>query len=214
MSPKIELLAPGGDIDAIKAAIIAGADAVYCGLDTFNARNRASNISFDELVGIIRLAHEYECQIFLTLNIIILEREFKTLAKLLSKLANTTLDGVIVQDLGMLYILNKHFPTLDIHASTQLTTHNIGQIPFLKKLGASRVNLSRELNLKEISAITAVSHQEDVLTEVFVHGSLCVAFSGLCYSTSASVGNSGNRGRCSQASVSYTHLTLPTTPYV
>ena len=199
MSPKIELLAPGGDIDAIKAAIIAGADAVYCGLDTFNARNRAANISFDELVRIIRLAHQYDCQIFLTLNIIILEREFKTLAKLLSKLANTTLDGVIVQDLGMLYILKKHFPTLDIHASTQLTTHNIGQIPFLKKLGASRVNLSRELNLKEISAITKVSQEENVLTEVFVHGSLCVAFSGLCYSTSASVGNSGNRGRCSQA---------------
>ena len=107
---------------------------MYCGLDTFNARNRAANISFDELVGIIRLAHEYECQIFLTLNIIILEREFKTLAKLLSKLANTTLDGVIVQDLGMLYIIKKHFPTLDIHASTQLTTHNIGQIPFLKKM--------------------------------------------------------------------------------
>ena len=199
MSPKIELLAPGGDIDAIKAAIIAGANAVYCGLDTFNARNRAANISFEELVGIIRLAHDYDCQIFLTLNIIILEREFKTLAKLLSKLANTTLDGVIVQDLGMLYILKKHFPSLDIHASTQLTTHNIGQIPFLKKLGASRVNLSRELNLKEISTITKVAHELDVLTEVFVHGSLCVAFSGLCYSTSASVGNSGNRGRCSQA---------------
>ena len=199
MSPKIELLAPGGDIDAIKAAIIAGANAVYCGLDTFNARNRAANISFEELVGIIRLAHDYDCQIFLTLNIIILEREFKTLAKLLSKLANTTLDGVIVQDLGMLYVLKKHFPSLDIHASTQLTTHNIGQIPFLKKLGASRVNLSRELNLKEISTITKVAHELDVLTEVFVHGSLCVAFSGLCYSTSASVGNSGNRGRCSQA---------------
>jgi len=199
MSPKIELLAPGGDIDAIKAAIIAGADAVYCGLDTFNARNRAANISFDELVGIIRLAHQYECQIFLTLNIIILEREFKSLAKLLTKLANTTLDGVIVQDLGLLYVIRKHFPSLDIHASTQLTTHNIGQIPFLKKLGASRVNLSREMNLKEITAVTAVAQKEDILTEVFVHGSLCVAFSGLCYSTSASVGNSGNRGRCSQA---------------
>ena len=199
MSSKIELLAPGGDIDAIKAAIIAGADAVYCGLDTFNARNRAANISFDELVGIIRLAHQYDCQIFLTLNIIILEREFKSLAKLLSKLVNTTLDGVIVQDIGLLYILNKHFPTLDIHASTQLTTHNIGQIPFLKKLGASRVNLSREMNLREITTVTEVAHNHDVLTEVFVHGSLCVAFSGLCYSTSASVGNSGNRGRCSQA---------------
>jgi putative protease len=199
MSQKIELLAPGGDIDAIKAAIIAGADAVYCGLDTFNARNRAANISFDELVGCIRLAHQYDCEIFLTLNIIILESEFKSLAKLLSKLVNTTLDGVIVQDLGLLYVLNKHFPTLDIHASTQLTTHNKGQIPFLKKLGSSRVNLSRELNLREITAITEVSREEDILTEVFVHGSLCVAFSGLCYSTSASVGNSGNRGRCSQA---------------
>ena len=199
MNSNIELLAPGGDIDAIKAAIIAGADAVYCGLDTFNARNRAANISFDELVGIIRLAHQYDCQIFLTLNIIILEREFTSLAKLLSKLVNTTLDGVIIQDLGLLYILNKHFPTLDVHASTQLTTHNIGQIPFLKKLGASRVNLSREMNLREITAVTKVAQEHDMLTEVFVHGSLCVAFSGLCYSTSASVGNSGNRGRCSQA---------------
>lgn len=199
MNPKIELLAPGGDVDAIKAAIIAGADAVYCGLDTFNARNRASNISFDELVGIIRLAHQYQCQIFLTLNIVILEREFKSLAKLLSKLVNTTLDGVIVQDIGMFYLLKKYFPTLDIHASTQMTTHNVGQIPFLKKLGASRVNLSRELSLREITAMAKAGKEHDVLTEVFVHGSLCVAFSGLCYSTSASVGNSGNRGRCSQA---------------
>lgn len=199
MNPKIELLAPGGDIDAIKAAIIAGADAVYCGLNNFNARNRASNIEFEELVGIIRLAHDYQCKIFLTLNIVILENEFKSLTKLLNRLANTTLDGVIVQDIGMLYILKKHFPTLDIHASTQLTTHNTGQIPFLKQLGASRVNLSRELNFREISTMAAVGHEHDVLTEVFVHGSLCVAFSGLCYSTSASVGNSGNRGRCSQA---------------
>ena len=199
MDHKIELLAPGGDVDAIKAAIIAGADAVYCGLDTLNARNRASNISFEQLIGIIRLAHQYDCQIFLTLNVIILEREFKSIAKLLSKLVNTTLDGVIVQDIGMFNIIKKHFPTLDIHASTQLTTHNIGQIPFLKKLGASRVNLSRELNLREITAINKVCVEHNVLTEVFVHGSLCVAFSGLCYSTSASVGNSGNRGRCSQA---------------
>ncbi|MCJ8303875.1 DUF3656 domain-containing protein [Shewanella sp.] len=199
MDPKIELLAPGGDVDAIKAAIIAGADAVYCGLDTFNARNRAANISFEELVGIIRLAHQYQCQIFLTLNIVILENEFKSLAKLLSKLVNTTLDGVIVQDIGMFHLLTKHFPTLDIHASTQLTTHNVGQIPFLKKLGASRVNLSRELNLREIAALTEAGRENDITTEVFVHGSLCIAFSGLCYSTSASVGNSGNRGRCSQA---------------
>ncbi|MCZ4339447.1 peptidase U32 family protein [Shewanella colwelliana] len=199
MKPKIELLAPGGDIDAIKAAIIAGADAVYCGLDTFNARNRAANISFDQLVGCIRLAHQYDCRIFLTLNIVILEQEFKTLFKLLNKLVNTTLDGVIVQDMGLLYVLRHYFPTLDIHASTQLTTHNAGQIPFLNALGASRVNLSRELNLREITALAKVGQEHDTLLEVFVHGSLCVAFSGLCYSTSASAGNSGNRGRCSQA---------------
>ncbi len=199
MNSKIELLAPGGDVNAIKAAIIAGADAVYCGLDTFNARNRASNISFEELVGITRLAHQYNCEIFLTLNIIILESEFKTLAKLLSRLSNTAIDGVIVQDLGLLHVIKTYFPSLDVHASTQLTTHNVGQIPFLKKLGATRANLSRELNLREITALTKVGHEHDVLTEVFVHGSLCVAFSGLCYSTSASAGNSGNRGRCSQA---------------
>ncbi len=199
MNSKIELLAPGGDVNAIKAAIIAGADAVYCGLDTFNARNRASNISFEQLVGVIRLAHQYDCEIFLTLNIIILESEFKTLAKLLSRLSNTGVDGIIVQDLGLLHVIKTYFPRLDVHASTQLTTHNVGQIPFLQKLGASRVNLSRELNLREITAITKVGHEHNMLTEVFVHGSLCVAFSGLCYSTSASAGNSGNRGRCSQA---------------
>ncbi|GAA6170989.1 peptidase U32 family protein [Colwellia sp. KU-HH00111] len=199
MRSEIELLAPGGDVDAIKAAIIAGADAVYCGLDTFNARNRAANVSFDELVGVIRLAHQYQCKIFLTLNIVILEREFKSLAVLLSKLVNTSLDGVIVQDIGMFNLITKHFPRLDIHASTQLTTHNKGQLLFLKKLGASRVNLSRELNLREITALTEVAQAHNILVEVFVHGSLCIAFSGLCYSTSASVGNSGNRGRCSQA---------------
>ena len=199
MNSDIELLAPGGGVDAIKAAIIAGADAVYCGLDVFNARNRASNVSFDELVGVIKLAHEYQCKIFLTLNIVMLEREFKSLASLLSKLVNTTLDGVIIQDIGLFNLITTHFPSLEIHASTQLTTHNSGQIIFLKKLGASRVNLSREMNLREITAVTKTAIENDVLVEVFVHGSLCVAFSGLCYSTSASVGNSGNRGRCSQA---------------
>jgi putative protease len=96
-------------------------------------------------------------------------------------------------------LVKKYFPSLDIHASTQLTTHNEGQIQFLSKIGASRVNLSRELNLTEIKQLTAVAHDVDVLTEVFVHGALCIAFSGQCYSSSVSVGNSGNRGRCSQA---------------
>ncbi|MBW8182413.1 peptidase U32 family protein [Shewanella nanhaiensis] len=199
MSRKIELLAPGGDVEAIKAAIVAGANAVYCGLDTFNARNRAANLSFDDLCGILRLAHQFDCEVFLTINVVILEQELPALFKLLNQLVNTSLDGIIVQDLGLFNLVKKHFPTLDIHASTQLTTHNEGQILFLNKIGASRVNLSRELNLPEIASLTALAHQHDMLTEVFVHGSLCIAFSGQCYSSSVSVGNSGNRGRCSQA---------------
>ena len=199
MSRKIELLAPGGDVDAIKAAIIAGANAIYCGLDIFNARNRAANLSFDELVGVIKLAHEYECEVFLTLNIVILEHEIPSLTKLLNQLVNTDVDGIIVQDLGLFNLVKKYFPSLHIHASTQLTTHNEGQILFLAKLGATRANLSRELNLAEIRSLTAVAHDHEVLTEVFVHGALCIAFSGQCYSSSVSVGNSGNRGRCSQA---------------
>lgn len=199
MSRKIELLAPGGDVEAIKAAVIAGANAVYCGLDKFNARNRASNLSFDDLTGIIRLAHKYDCEIFLTVNVVILEQELPTLIKLLNKLVNSGIDGIIVQDLGVFNLVKKYFPTLDIHASTQLTTHNEGQIKFLSKIGASRLNLSRELNIDEIKSLTALAHEHDVLTEVFVHGALCIAFSGQCYSSSVSVGNSGNRGSCSQA---------------
>lgn len=199
MSRKIELLAPGGDVEAIKAAIVAGANAIYCGLDTFNARNRASNLSFDDLNGVVRLAHQYGCEVFLTLNVVLLEHEIKSITKLLNQLVNTKIDGIIVQDLGLFNLAKKYFPTLAIHASTQLTTHNEGQIKFLSKIGATRANLSRELNLKEIKMLTAVAHDHDVLTEVFVHGALCIAFSGQCYSSSVSVGNSGNRGRCSQA---------------
>ncbi|MPQ49221.1 U32 family peptidase [Marinifilum sp. N1E240] len=195
---KIELLAPGGDIDAIKAAILAGANAVYCGLDKFNARNRAANISFDDLQGILRLAHQNDCEVFLTLNIIILENEIPSLITLLNKLVNTSIDGVIVQDLGMLYLLFKYFKRLKIHASTQFTTHNQAQIKFLSRLNSTRVNLSRELNIKEIQKLSEFGHQHQVQTEVFVHGSNCISFSGLCYISSVQTGNSGNRGRCSQ----------------
>ncbi|MBT4763207.1 MAG: U32 family peptidase [Bdellovibrionaceae bacterium] len=199
MSRKIELLAPGGDVEAIKAAIVAGANAVYCGLDVFNARNRAANLSLDELNGVIRLAHKYDCEVFLTLNVVILEYETPVLVKLLNQIVNSGVDGIIVQDLGVFNIVKKYFPTLYIHASTQMTTHNEGQILFLDKIGASRVNLSRELNLPEIKNLTALAHKHNMLTEVFVHGALCISFSGQCYSSSVSVGNSGNRGRCSQA---------------
>lgn len=198
MKRNIELLAPGGDIDSIKAAILAGADAIYCGLDKFNARNRATNITIDDLNGIVHLAHKHNCQIFITLNIIIVESEWNALFTLLNKLVNTRIDGIIVQDLGLFYILSRHFSSLSIHASTQLTTHNEGQILFLQKLNATRVNLSRELSITEIKQLTVVAHANNVLVEVFVHGSNCICFSGLCYISSVQSGNSGNRGRCSQ----------------
>jgi len=198
MKKKIELLAPGGDVDTIKAAIVAGADAIYCGLNRFNARNRATNIYFEDLNGILNLAHRNNCKVFLTLNIIIVGNEILALIRLLNKLINTSIDGVIVQDLGLFYLLSKYFKGLKIHASTQLTTHNEGQIYFLSKLTANRVNLSRELNINEIKALTVIGHENNILTEVFVHGSYCISFSGLCYISSALGGNSGNRGRCSQ----------------
>lgn len=198
MNRKIELLAPGGDIDSIKAAIAAGADALYCGLNQFNARNRATNIELADLHGVLRLAHSHGCKVYLTLNIIIVESEIKTLVNLLNKLVNTSIDGIIVQDLGLLYLLSKHYKGLEVHASTQLTTHNQGQIKFLSQLNATQVNLSRELSLAEIEALTPVAHKHRIKTEIFVHGSNCLSFSGLCYMSSVNEGKSGNRGRCSQ----------------
>jgi len=195
---KIELLAPGGDVDSIKAAIAAGADAVYCGLNRFNARNRATNINFKDLNGIINLAHRHHCKVFITLNIIIVGSEIPALVSLLNKLVNTRIDGVIVQDFGLLYLLSKYFKGLEIHASTQLNTHNQGQMNFLSKLNAARVNLARELNIHEIKALSLIGHKKNILTEVFVHGSYCISFSGICYMSSVHGGNSGNRGRCSQ----------------
>lgn len=198
MDNTIELLAPGGDVDSIKAAIVAGADAVYCGLSKFNARNRAENIEFDDLLAIIRLAHEHDCEVFLTLNIIITQGEIPSLIRLFDRLVNTSIDAVIIQDLGLFYILEKYYPRLVVHASTQLTTHNRGQVEVARLLGANRVNLCRELNLNEISSLASYGHARDVSTEVFVHGSNCIGFSGLCYFSSVRGGNSGNRGRCSQ----------------
>jgi putative protease len=198
MKRKIELLAPGGDVDSIKAAILAGADAIYCGLNKLNARNRATNINLEDLNGILSLAHRNDCKVFLTLNILILGSDIPELISLLNKLVNTRIDGVIVQDFGLFFLLSKYFKGLKIHASTQLTTHNEGQITFLSKLTATRINLSRELNINEIKALTLIGEKNNVLTEIFVHGSYCISFSGICYISSVLGGKSGNRGRCSQ----------------
>jgi U32 family peptidase len=198
MTRRLELLAPGGDLDAIKAAIVAGADAIYCGLDKLNARHRATNITFDDLGGVLALAHRHDCRVFLTLNTMMVESDLPVLVGILNKLVNTSVDGIIVSDLGLFQLLSTHFKGLKIHASTQLTTHNEGQLKFLRRLGATRVNLSRELNFAEIGPLVRAAHEDDLLVEVFVHGSYCLSFSGICYMSSVHGGNSGNRGRCSQ----------------
>ena len=198
MIRKLELLAPGGDIDSIKAAIAAGADAIYCGLNKFHARRSASKLKFEGLGGILRLAHSHNCKVFLTLNIVILEREIPDVIDLLNQLARTSIDGVILQDFGLFYLLSHYFKELKIHASTQVTTHNAGQIEFLSQLATTRVNLSRELKLEEIRALSAVAQKNNMLTEIFVHGSYCISYSGICYISSVHGAGSGNRGMCAQ----------------
>jgi len=197
-SKHIELLGPGGNVDSIKAAIVGGADAIYCGLDKFNARNKSEKITFNDLQGILYLAHKNNCKVFLTLNIVILENEISSIVSLLNKLVNTSIDGVIIQDIGLFFIVSEHFKSLKIHASTQTTTHNKGQIQFLKKFNIDRVNLARELNISEIKDLTKFAKSNNIETEIFVHGSYCISFSGACYISSVQSGNSGNRGRCSQ----------------
>jgi putative protease len=195
---KVELLAPGGDAECVKAAIVAGADAVYCGLPVFNARQRAENISMETLKELVLLAHERNCRIYLTLNTLILEDEFDQLLDILNETCAIGIDAVIVQDLGLLFFLKTYFPSLEVHASTQMTTHNSGQIVFLSALNIAQVNLARELSLPEIHALCDFGHHVKVKSEVFVHGAYCISFSGQCYMSSAMSGHSGNRGACVQ----------------
>lgn len=207
-----EILAPGGDRDSILAAIAAGADAIYCGLDKFNARNRATNISLDDLNELLPIAHAQGTKIFLTLNIMFLESEFPTLLRLLNQLSQTSLDGVIVQDLGLAYVIKHHFPHFAMHASTQMNSLNIGQIDALAQLSFERLNLARELSAKEIKSLATYARAKGMDTEIFVHGSYCISFSGLCYASSVRNGASGNRGRCSQpCRDSYTQTDLGVT---
>lgn len=194
----IELLAPGGDADSVKAAIYAGADAVYCGLSTFNARQRASNLTLQELEQLVRIAEQKNCRIYLTLNTLVFDHEIPEVLELLKDAYRVGIRVVIVQDLGLLHILKTHLKEIEVHASTQLTTHNEGQISFLSRFNVSQVNLSRELSFSEIESLCSVAHKKDIKVEVFVHGAFCVSFSGQCYFSSDLCGKSGNKGACVQ----------------
>jgi putative protease len=195
---RIELLAPGGSADAIKAAILAGADAVYCGLPDFNARRRADNITPDQLPELVRVAHQHDCRMYLTLNTLILDGEMEKCAEIIAGVRNSGVDAIIVQDIGLLYMLRRYFPDMKVHASTQMTMHNCGQIAFLAQCGIARINMCRELALPEITLLANYAKECGVRSEVFVHGAYCISFSGQCYMSSTMSGRSGNRGECVQ----------------
>lgn len=195
MLKKVELLSPVGDFDCLKAAVQNGANAVYLGAANFNARYSATNFSIEELEKAIDYAHLRNVKVFLTLNTLIKNEEFESALELANKAYELGIDSIIVQDLGLANFLIKNIPDLPIHASTQMTCHNLSGAKELEKAGFKRIVLSRELSLNEIHHITSNTSCE---IEVFTHGALCISYSGQCLYSSLIGGRSGNRGKCAQ----------------
>lgn len=196
MKPKKpELLAPAGGMEAFVAAVENGADAVYVGARAFSARGYASNFSEKELEEAIDYAHLRGVKVYVTVNTLLKEEEVEDALKLLSCLREIGTDAVIVQDLGLISLAGKYLPDLPLHASTQMTLHNSEGIEFVKKLGIERAVLSRESSLEEIRRIKEKTGTE---IEVFIHGALCISYSGQCLLSSLIGGRSGNRGFCAQ----------------
>ena len=173
----VELLAPAGDYACFMAAINAGADAVYLGGTKFGARAYANNFSQDEIAEALRVAHLFHRKIYLTVNTLVKESEMPELVPYIAPLYEAGLDGVIVQDIGVLKVLREHFPALALHASTQMTVTGVYGAQFVKSLGVSRVVPARELSLDEIRDIKEETGLE---VECFIHGAMCYAYSGQC----------------------------------
>jgi putative protease len=191
----IELLAPAGSPEALDAAIAEGADAVYLGLKTFNARIRSANFAYSQFEAAVRALRRMGRKVYVTVNTVFEQREADRVYQLLKYLANVGPDGIIVQDFGLL-LMAKEFPHLKIHASTQMNIASAMGANTLSKYGVSRVVLARELSLEEIKDISLLTNVE---LEVFVHGALCASVSGLCLFSSYLGGKSANRGLCTQA---------------
>ena len=191
----IELLSPVGDFECLKAAIQNGADTVYFGANSFSARAFASNFDDNTLEKAINYAKVRGVKTNLTLNTLIKNNEMQEAINLASKAYKYGIDAIIVQDLGLARYLIKNFPGLAVHASTQMSIHNLDGVHELEKLGFSRAVLSRELSIREIEHICKNSNIE---IEVFVHGALCISYSGQCLFSSMVGGRSGNRGKCAQ----------------
>lgn len=192
---KVEILAPAGSFESMKAAVAAGADAVYIGGARFGARAFADNPDEEQLLKAIDYVHLHGCKLYLTVNTLMKDQELEELYAYLKPYYERGLDAVIVQDMGVFSFIRRRFPLLPIHASTQMTITGAYGAEILKKLGADRVVTARELSLEEIRRI----HEEvDIEIESFVHGALCYCYSGQCLFSSLIGGRSGNRGRCAQ----------------
>lgn len=189
-----ELLAPAGTIDAFKAAVAAGADAVYCGMGSFNARRNAENLDLESFADACAVAHLAGSRVYVTTNILIREDELADALRLVHDCALAGADAFIVQDWGLLRLVHELWPQLELHLSTQANMHDPRGVRFARERGCSRVTLSRELSLSEIASC---SH-EGVELEIFGHGALCVSYSGECLLSSAQRGRSANRGLCRQ----------------
>ncbi len=195
MENKTELLSPVGDKESLKAAVENGADAIYLGAKSFNARKGADNFTIDELEKAIEYAKIRGVRVYITANILYKPREIKKVLKFVERVYNYGADGLIVQDLGLAKLVKDNFADFELHASTQMTVHNLAGAKYLEELGFSRVVLARELSIAEIKEIVAGSNLE---VETFVHGALCISYSGQCLTSSLIGGRSGNRGRCAQ----------------
>ena len=191
----LELLAPAGSMDALKAAVQNGANAVYLGCGSFNARQSAKNFTPQTLVEAVKYCHVRGVQVHLTLNTLVTDRECDDVTTMIRHAAQNNVDAFIVQDLGVVQLCRQIAPHIPIHGSTQMTVHSLPGVLLCAAMGLQRVVLSRELNREEISYICKNSPIE---IEVFGHGALCMCYSGQCYLSAVIGGRSGNRGRCAQ----------------
>lgn len=194
-----ELLAPAGDWECARAAVENGADAIYFGLERFNARLRAHNFTEADLPKLMEFLHRRSVKGYVTFNTLVFENEMAGAEQYLRAIIAAGVDAAIVQDVGVCRLIRRLSPDFPIHASTQMTVTSAGGIEFARDLGCGLVVLARECSLKEIEKIQAAQTQAPVLLEVFVHGALCVAYSGQCLTSEALGGRSANRGECAQA---------------
>jgi len=192
---KVELLSPAGNMECLKSAIEAGCDAVYLSGKLYGARGFAGNFDNEEIIEGVKYAHLYGVKIYVTINTIIYEREVDEFVNYVRFLHKNNVDAVIIQDLGMFDLLRKKFPNLEVHASTQMHVHNFEGASLIEKMGAKRVVMARETPL---SVIKKIKEKLSIEVEIFVHGALCVSYSGQCLASTLIGSRSGNRGTCAQ----------------